>query len=138
MCLDKLWSDEQKNEWLNTQPDEITCYKVVALRGGKANALFFSLTFNKVNDQRHCVADRIDVKKKESYIAHYHLFPTEQSARLWLSDIGWEDADRIMKCTVPKQDVCAIGTQSGQTVIVTKYFEFAEGDQYFREAQPCA
>ena len=32
MCLNTLWSEEQKNDWLKEQPDMITAYKFVAVR----------------------------------------------------------------------------------------------------------
>jgi hypothetical protein len=150
MCLTNIWSKEEQKQWLEKQPDEITAYKIVfvhrRLHGTDLFPLYNTMptgTFQRVNDQTHQIRTIYSVSLKgerdsrSPYEAHFHLFLTKQAAQGYFRANEFPNTSyAILKCKVPKKHIIHVGTQGRKTTIITKYFEFVEGDQYFQQDTP--
>lgn len=141
MCLSTVWSKEKTKEWLDKQPDEIKGWKVTSayrkVGGGyelcppcfKAKCP----AYKKTNKRQRSANKIVAPCNKAEYQPNFHLFMTRQDARDWWN-MTW--GYPIIKCSIPKSQITAIGTQSGHRVIVTKEFTFVPNEKqkkYFGE-----
>lgn len=147
MCLSTIWSKEKRVEWLKTQPDEIIAYKFVAVRRESItkyedgeekvappfNALGHNVFYKKEN-RLEKVKDgakmefAANTEGETTYIAYFHLFIDKKATKRWKKS-SFEGL--TLKCKIPKKFITDIGDEYGDTVIITRGFDFIEGDEYF-------
>ncbi len=142
MCLDSKRTYEKQKEWLKNKPKTITAYKVVKITKGRVSPPIFDAygPYKKTNIIDTYPRIKTFYSKGYSvtmrkYQAAFHLFLTKRGAEAWrnksLNQI-------ILKCSIPKKSVVAIGKQCRLATIVAKEFTFVEGDKYFKKEKQCA
>ena len=142
MCLEYVWSNEEKEKWLKEQPKIITAYKVVVIKGSKMRPAFFG-GYQPHYDRKNQITDG-DKKSvpslytQEHYVPHYHLYTTLSRIEIVSSYVGWVregevDDVKVVKCKVPKRSITDVGKQDGMVVIVAKEFEIVGEDKYFED-----
>lgn len=138
MCLNIIWTNEEKKEWLKNKPNEITAYKV-AMNGLDGVSPLFQNT-----ETFYCLTNKIEKGEKREfahgwrsgkYRPYYHLCSTKTAAKNWQ---GRWSGGKIFKCKIPKKAITAIGIQRGYITIVTKEFTFVEKTELFKDGKQCA
>ncbi len=146
MCLKSKWTEEKTNEWLKNKPETITAYKLVQVirTNDGSNRIWPPIWDDKPYKKTNRIPGNLSLipyissqTSGEKYWAGYHLFFTKRGAEKFAikRDVSWEI---VLKCSIPKKDVLAVGKQYGCMVIVTKEFTFVEGDEHFGEKKQCA
>ncbi len=136
MCLGYLWSDERKEEWLETQPDTITAYKIVRIEDGELFPPYYPEhgPYNKINQlEKTDTETHPPFRYSGRYLAHYHLFAQETQAN-WYQSHFCNDV-KVVDCKVPKKSITTMGEQHGSVVIVAKEFEIIGEDKYFEKKE---
>ena len=116
MCLRTL----KNPKYIKKLPKEFTAYKVVRERKGK----FYPLCFctGKPFKHKNTSPRRAKIHSFNgsfAYIPYFHCWKTLKGARRWK---GPWNTNRIIKITIKRKDVTALGLQNGCLVIVTKKF----------------
>ena len=146
MCLNTLWSEEQKNAWLKEQSEMITAYKFVAVRREsikryedgeeKISPPFKMLDEDVHYKKKNIVKKTTKISKKDyvishdettTYVAYFHLFLEKKATEKW----NFTFKTRTLECKIPKKLITDIGEECGEIVIITRGFDFVEGDEYF-------
>ncbi len=149
MCLSTVWSREKRIEWLKTQPDEITAYKFVKVErksikrweDGEEKIVppFQNLGHNVFFEKENRIKKTTDVSKTEyavspegetTYVAYFHLFLEKKSTERWRKA---SFKGLTLECKIPKKFITDIGDEYGDIVIITRGFDFVEGDEYFEK-----
>lgn len=144
MCLDYKMSNISKYLWMMLKPENIIAYKVVIKRkNGSYGPVVVpkEMSFkkkNKISDKKAPIITiftlwqhliwitffkypKNDIKAK--YQAFFHLFATEKSANGFMKA---QSQQAMIKCSVPKKSITAVGKQNKERVIVTKTFKIIE------------
>ncbi len=152
MCLEYVWENEKKEEWLKEQPDMITAYKVVETEEVDGKERLISpyirdkrkkgdwvrppCVYKRKNRVRVTKTSKIvkshyhDTYKKTSYIAYYHLLTRREDAENWTSCNR-----KVVECLVPKKFITDIGCQRNFLVIITRAFDIVGEDEYFEKKE---
>ncbi len=149
MCLSILWSEGQKNDWLKEQPDMITAYKFVTVRresikrwedGKERIAPPFKMLdqnafFKKENRVKKAtgmskMGYAVSLEGETTYVAYFHLFLEKKATERW-KRISFKT--KTLECKIPKEFITDIGEDQGAIVIITRGFNFVEGDEYFEK-----
>lgn len=154
MCIEVVWDKQKQQAWLDQQPECFTVYKVVQQVKDEQNRVRIrppalpnclaenhsTQYYRKKNDQRAIRLEPLSIpmegndQKRRSVLPHYHFYVNRDSALC--SFLNGPNC-LVLKCSVPKNDITTVGYQNGKiTTIITKYFEFVEGDQYFQQDTP--
>ncbi len=157
MCLNYKWTTEDRDKWLKDKPETITAYKV-ARKDWRTDypyktkkkqiwpPVFNTFAYRKTNRLSilpPLIRSSYGRTKKywqsdvTQYVPGYHLFSTKYGAEKWVISRGY-DNEIVLKCTIPKKDVIAVGKQANCMVIVTEEFTFVEGNEYFKKETVCA
>lgn len=144
MCLDMRMIEKEEKEWLKSKPENITAYKVVWEINNKIYPMYYNReeeSFQKVNKLKDKgIVEGIRVMTKglalSRYIPYYHFFELRKDAEKWGSSRGKSEV--ILKCTIPKDQITAVGWQNDSISIIAKEFTFIEGSEYFKEEKECA
>ncbi len=147
MCLETLWTKAEIKEWLKTQPDDITAYKVVKLGESDGKERAFPVVyweygaFKKVNKITRSIVRRVPHvivlgkyrQSRRSYETYYHLFLMKDDAQKWKETGPSAMFCKVLKCKIPKKAITDIGKQINGISIITKEFTFVQGNKYFGE-----
>jgi len=140
MCLTTVWDERKTREWLDSQPDEIVAYKVA--KEGHCGSetflkgLFWGSRYHKRNRIETTLQGIYCYNCDSRYEPYYHLFKDLEDASAYAYNIGGAFLMyHVLKCTIPKNLITCVGTQSGAVVIVAKGFDFVEGDKFFAEQE---
>lgn len=146
MCLNKLYSEKAKKEWMEDKPDNITAYKVVKVYDGALYPPIYPEygSYAKTNDMEnilkhhslwiHCDEGETATIKANNDVFYeplYHLFLTREGAEDWRREFNLSVVVLVLECSIPKSAVTNIGTQEGQEAIIAREFTFVEGEEYF-------
>lgn len=152
MCLDWLYSEERKKAWLAEQPEVVTCYKGVIVRGsGKlaplvrvSRAAFKRHNRISLNTKRKWIerpskdeGDAYVYEKNKNgelilesllkmrYKPYFHLLTNKKAVvKYWVYQIECEcGMTAIVECSVRKEHITAVGVESEELVIVAREFE---------------
>ncbi len=146
MCLNKIYSVEAKEEWMEDKPDNITAYKVVKVIEGTVHPPIYPEhgPYAKTNDMEnilkhhsfwmHCDEGEAAVIKADNDVFYeplYHLFLTREGAEDWRREFNLSVVVLVLECSIPKSAITNIGIQEDHEAVIAREFTFVGGQEYF-------
>lgn len=120
MCLVRIFTDEEMEEWLADRPEVMVLEKGVSVYADGYGNLHSECSFGcRFSEGLNTTKPKrtVRVGKEQRYWPYYHFY---EKAPRWMEHCG----NIIIKCLVRKSQVCVIGEDSGGIAIVASQAVF--------------